>query len=332
MANWPENISSVCGLGRISRFPGTLSSLVSLVFSVACAYFFNETIYTILFLLFIVLGSLAISKLQTASKALQEDTAQKDHSWIVIDEWIGMWLVGFILFDIHSLVSYKIFVLIFGFIIFRLIDIFKIIPPIRAIDSQEIQTAHEIILDDVIAGIYSYAILMVIFRFYNVTYVYLTILFLLTPMIANMTPVLLQKMPFLGEPIHAKLFGKNKTWRGFIGGILAGTLFLPFLMKLKLFSSLLTTPKLILVCFLLSAGALTGDVVKSFFKRRQHIRSGKSWIPWDQIDYVLGAIAFTYFFYHYSFAQIILFIILGGAMSALAHRSAYLLKMISTKS
>jgi CDP-diglyceride synthetase len=38
---------------------------------------------------------------------------------------------------------------------------------------------------------------------------------------------------------------------------------------------------------------MTGDAVKSFFKRRLGITPGKSWFPFDQLDFVLGAILFV---------------------------------------
>jgi CDP-2,3-bis-(O-geranylgeranyl)-sn-glycerol synthase len=41
---------------------------------------------------------------------------------------------------------------------------------------------------------------------------------------------------------------------------------------------------------LLGAGAIGGDAVKSFFKRRVGVPAGHSWMPFDQLDYIVGAI------------------------------------------
>ncbi|MEM3153941.1 MAG: CDP-archaeol synthase, partial [Candidatus Woesearchaeota archaeon] len=38
-------------------------------------------------------------------------------------------------------------------------------------------------------------------------------------------------------------------------------------------------------------GALLGDSIKSFFKRRLGILPGRPWIPFDQVDYAIGALA-----------------------------------------
>ena len=37
-------------------------------------------------------------------------------------------------------------------------------------------------------------------------------------------------------------------------------------------------------------GAMAGDAVKSFFKRRADVPSGERWFPFDQIDFVVGAL------------------------------------------
>ena len=41
---------------------------------------------------------------------------------------------------------------------------------------------------------------------------------------------------------------------------------------------------------LLGSGALIGDAVKSFFKRKEGIKPGNRFIPWDQLDYSIGSL------------------------------------------
>jgi CDP-2,3-bis-(O-geranylgeranyl)-sn-glycerol synthase len=41
-------------------------------------------------------------------------------------------------------------------------------------------------------------------------------------------------------------------------------------------------------------GAMTGDSAKGLVKRRVGIATGKPWVPWDQLDFVLGALIFTW--------------------------------------
>lgn len=46
----------------------------------------------------------------------------------------------------------------------------------------------------------------------------------------------------------------------------------------------------ILIGSLTGGGALVGDMVKSFIKRRLGKPPGKPWFPWDQLDWIAGAI------------------------------------------
>ena len=43
----------------------------------------------------------------------------------------------------------------------------------------------------------------------------------------------------------------------------------------------------------MSAGALIGDAVESYFKRQRRIPSGQPWFPFDQTDYIIGGLLFS---------------------------------------
>ncbi|RJQ19440.1 CDP-archaeol synthase [Candidatus Woesearchaeota archaeon] len=135
--------------------------------------------------------------------------------------------------------------------------------------------------------------------------------------VANMTPVLARGLPgkarldfgfsLRGEP----LLGANKTWKGFLIGTALGTfvgvvlsnLYWPFVFSAFWWS------------FLVSFGALTGDAVKSFFKRRMKVKSGRPWIPFDQLDFVVGAFAFGSIVYFPGWAAVLAV----GLLSVLGH-------------
>lgn len=98
-----------------------------------------------------------------------------------------------------------------------------------------------------------------------------------------------------------RLLGDGKTWRGLAIGVLAGTLtgivmhFLaPAFPGSWGLSNLGSEPVYILVAMLLSTGALFGDSVKSFVKRRLNINRGAMWFGPDQLDFVFGALVFLY--------------------------------------
>lgn len=138
--------------------------------------------------------------------------------------------------------------------------------------------------------------------------------FLLPAAVANMVPVFSAALPGLKNwtaPIdggrtfrgHA-LLGPHKTWRGLLSGMVAAT-FVLWVQQLAYTHSewaqfaagsvdYALLPTLILGP-LFAIGALGGDAVESFFKRQRGIKSGGAWIPFDQIDYILGAIVVSLF-------------------------------------
>jgi len=121
--------------------------------------------------------------------------------------------------------------------------------------------------------------------------------------LANMMPVFVQKLPFLNKPVDfgrtlagKRILGGHKTWRGLFFGTLAG--FLVFELQRFLFSKGIMTGFALIdystaplfLGALIGFGALVGDIVKSFFKRRVGVRPGGRWMPFDQIDFIAAAL------------------------------------------
>jgi CDP-2,3-bis-(O-geranylgeranyl)-sn-glycerol synthase len=87
-----------------------------------------------------------------------------------------------------------------------------------------------------------------------------------------------------------RIFGDGKTWRGLAAGILAGILIGVIQIGIRDAAGLTLLPALTVpVVVLLSVGALLGDLVKSFFKRRLGMERGAPWLVADQYDFVAGA-------------------------------------------
>lgn len=87
-----------------------------------------------------------------------------------------------------------------------------------------------------------------------------------------------------------RIFGNGKTWRGLFGGVLSGVLLGFVQISVQNSGFLLQLPRLtILSVILLATGALFGDLVKSFFKRRLNKKQGEEWLFADQYDLVAGA-------------------------------------------
>lgn len=127
--------------------------------------------------------------------------------------------------------------------------------------------------------------------------------------LANMMPVFAKNIDFLNYPVDfgkqfrgKRLFGANKTFRGFFFGILGAIVVAYFqarLFGLSFFQKIafidFSTTSFVLFGFLIGFGVLFGDLVESFFKRQFDIAPGKPWFPWDQVDLLIGALVFISF-------------------------------------
>jgi CDP-2,3-bis-(O-geranylgeranyl)-sn-glycerol synthase len=82
-----------------------------------------------------------------------------------------------------------------------------------------------------------------------------------------------------------RIFGKNKTFRGFFFGLFVGIMV--GLVEFFLFNYPL------LFVFLAPLGALLGDLTGAFIKRRLNIAPGGLLPVVDQVDFVVGAIVFS---------------------------------------
>lgn len=91
-----------------------------------------------------------------------------------------------------------------------------------------------------------------------------------------------------------RVFGDGKTWYGLFGGTISGM----FIGLLQLLISLVVPGipshgagiQALFVIFLLSFGALFGDLLGSFMKRRMGIERGNKAPLLDQYDFVIGTI------------------------------------------
>jgi CDP-2,3-bis-(O-geranylgeranyl)-sn-glycerol synthase len=66
---------------------------------------------------------------------------------------------------------------------------------------------------------------------------------------------------------------------------------------------------------LLGVGVIAGDALKSFFKRQRGVPSGHTWVPFDQIDYAVGAILVSLPFIRLSIGVYVWMLIIMVAMT-----------------
>jgi CDP-2,3-bis-(O-geranylgeranyl)-sn-glycerol synthase len=118
------------------------------------------------------------------------------------------------------------------------------------------------------------------------------------------------------------IFGKNKTFRGFFAGLAVGTI--AGLAENYVFGY----P--IIFGFLLSLGALVGDLVGAFIKRRLNIPPGGLLPVVDQVDFIVGAIVFSLpFSVVHSWQLILTVLVLTPPIHLLTNYAAYRLKLKS---
>ncbi len=135
---------------------------------------------------------------------------------------------------------------------------------------------------------------------------------------ANATPVVLGGGPPLdggGKWLDGKPFlGSHKTLRGSIVGILAGTI-------------IGTLQGSFMIGLSQGVGAILGDLISSFLKRRKDIAPGESFPLLDQLDFIIVAVILSQQFTTASLQEIITIIIVTIPIHYFMNYVSWLIKM-----
>lgn len=132
------------GSGAAPWAPGTFGTLAAVI-----PYFWFQQLSLPWYLLMLVITTLiGIWLCDRTSK----DIGVKDHGGIVWDEFVGFWIT-------MTLAPAGILWIVYGFVLFRILDIWK--PwPIKWAD-QKVSGGLGVMLDDIIAGVMAAAILQI---------------------------------------------------------------------------------------------------------------------------------------------------------------------------
>ena len=128
-----------------------------------------------------------------------------------------------------------------------------------------------------------------------------------------------------------RLLGDGVTYRGFFFGLLCGCIAAAFESVLLNLDIVGTSEfyynlfKWIYVGFFLSLGALFGDMVGSFIKRRLGIERGRPAPLLDQLDFVVCAMLFAYPFAPLTLDMIVTILIITPVIHLSSNIVAYLL-------
>lgn len=128
-----------------------------------------------------------------------------------------------------------------------------------------------------------------------------------------------------------EILGEHKTWRGLLVGVVTGIVvagvqaILFFTVEFFRKNTLVDYSRVnfILFGFLMGGGALTGDLIKSFIKRRLSKPSGRPWFPWDQLDWILGAMIASLVIYLPSLRIAVMTILLYVGVHLVSDRMVY---------
>ena len=152
----------------------------------------------------------------------------------------------------------------------------------------------------------------------------LRLLILLLPAyFANMVAFLSSKIKLLNpleKPVDFNLtwtdgrrvLGDSKTFRGFLSGIATAILVAYIIYLTTLTSSVAvysSTDEALALGFIAGLGAITGDLVRSFFKRRIGLKTGETWFIFDDLDFVIGALLFLRFYVNFPIVFMVLTLI-----------------------
>ena len=168
--------------------------------------------------------------------------------------------------------------------------------------------------------------------------------FMIPAYFSNMAPVISKKIfKSLAIPIdfnkkigNKPIFGKNKTFRGLIFGVLFAVIiaYLQFILysnNIFVNISVVDYSNWFLIGFILGFGAIFGDLAKSFFKRRLGLKPGAKFIPFDQTDFVIGALVFTMPIFNLTLKIFITSLLLSFILHIIVNHIAFHMKIRNEK-
>ncbi len=136
------------GIGYSPIAPGTIGSIFSIIF----LYFLIKFVsYIFLVIIFLIIFFTSLKLIEKYSNLLKSH----DSSSIVIDEFLGIFLI--ILFYDYLKFANDFIMFLLILILFRFFDILKIFP-INWVD-KNIKNSFGVVLDDLLAGVYSIIVL-----------------------------------------------------------------------------------------------------------------------------------------------------------------------------
>ena len=144
--------STLFFIGYVKWAPGTFGSIFSLITIIFLHNIVNKNEFIILFICIFLMATICI---KIYSKSVNKHDAKE----IIIDEFLGIYLIIICSYDFKIFNNEFVKILLI-FLFFRIFDILKPFPA-NWID-KNMKSSYGILLDDIIAGIYTIIVLFLI--------------------------------------------------------------------------------------------------------------------------------------------------------------------------
>lgn len=167
--------------------------------------------------------------------------------------------------------------------------------------------------------------------------------FFLPAGIANMAAAISRYIPLFNYPVDfyktlggKAIFGPHKTYRGVFFGVLSAIIFVYIQRYFYQQGNIYTlvdyrSDDIWLLGLLLGLGSVLGDLGRSFIKRQVGLAPGRTWFPWDQIDWIIGAIIFSYGYVHLDWRLVLGSLFIAAMVHPLVNYLCYLAKLQKNK-
>ena len=121
------------------------------------------------------------------------------------------------------------------------------------------------------------------------------LLYLMAPAYAaNMAPPFVRYWPWWNRPISERWLGSHKTLMGFGLGVAAAVVTAFAQSRIAWPGTIADYRDWLDLGVRMGVGAMLADSAKSLVKRRVGVAPGRPWVPWDQVDFVLGALVLVW--------------------------------------
>ena len=154
MNNISKFIVTLFYIGLFPYIPGTVGSFFSFIFLIFICNFLSLNSLLFLFILIFIISYFSIN-------SYIKNKYNKDPKEIVIDEFLGCFLI--MLYIKYNDYQNIIPIIFYSFILFRIFDVFKLYPA-NSID-KNMKNSIGVILDDIVAGLYTIFTLIIIYEF-----------------------------------------------------------------------------------------------------------------------------------------------------------------------